>query len=54
MDKGLIITTRYLGLIIYFSEVVEIKITEKKTVTPPRKVFLIEIRWRGTEKVGGV
>jgi hypothetical protein len=54
MDKGLIITTRYSGLVIYFSEVVEIKITGKKTVPPTRKVFSIEIRWRGTEKVGGV
>ena len=54
MDKGLILTTRYSGLVISFSEVVEIKITGKKTVTPPRKVFSIEIRWRGTEKVGGV
>ncbi len=54
MEKGLIITARYSGLVISFSEAIEIKITGKKTVTPPGKVFLIEIRWRGIEKVGGV
>ena len=54
MEKGLFITARYSGLVISFSEVIEIKSTGKKTVTPPRKVFSIEIRWRGIEKVGGV
>ena len=43
MEKGLIITARYLGLKISASEVLEIKITGKQTVTPLGKVFLIEI-----------
>ncbi len=43
MEKGLIITARYLGLVISFSEAIEIKITGKKTVTPPGEVFSIEI-----------
>ena len=43
MEKGLIITARYSGLVISFSEVIEIKITGKKTVTPLRMVFSVEI-----------
>jgi hypothetical protein len=43
MEKGLIITAKYLGLVISFSEVIEIKITGKQTVSPPGKVFLIEV-----------
>ncbi len=30
MDKGLIIMTRYWGLVIYFSEVVQIKLPERR------------------------
>jgi len=44
MEKGLIITARYWGLVISFSEVIEIKITGKQTVTPLGEVFSIEIR----------
>ena len=43
LEKGLIITARYLGLVISFSEVIEIKITRKQTVTPPGEVFSIKI-----------
>ena len=43
-SKGLIITARYWGLVISFSEVIEIKITGKQTVTSLGEVFLIEIR----------
>ena len=46
MEKGLIITARYLGLEISASEVIEIKITRKQTVAPLGEVFSIEIRWR--------
>ena len=43
MEKGLIITARYLGLEISASEVIEIKITGKQTATPLGEVFSIEI-----------
>jgi len=41
MEKGLIITARYWGLVNSFSEVIEIKITGKLTVTPLGEVFSI-------------
>ena len=40
MEKGLIITARYLGLVISFSEAIEIKITGKKTVLGPPNFYL--------------
>jgi len=46
MEKGLIITARYWGLVISFSKVIEIKITGKQTVTPLGEVFSIEIHRR--------
>ncbi len=46
MEKGLIIKARYFGLVLSFSEVIEIIITGKQNVTPPGEVFSIKIGWR--------
>ena len=54
MEKGLIITARYLGLVISFSEVIEIKITGKQTVTPPGEVFSIKFDGVALKKLEGL
>ena len=43
-DKGLTITASYWGLEFSINEVLWIGISRKQTVTPPGKVFWIEIR----------
>ena len=52
-EKGLIITVRYLGLDFFASEVIEIEIIRKQTVTPLGKVLSMEIRRCSIQKVGG-